>query len=126
MQTEIKSAEAPECAIKQIRVHNDLLVQNAHEPAAKLVALVITAQMTVGADKGVLHHVFGEVNGKKGAWGHAVAGMLGRDPKHVLDADLPVAIEVITDAPIVRDLIPKLKRAGASGIIEYPLNKVVY
>ena len=41
------------------------------------------------------------------------------------DADW-VALEVITDAPIVRDLIPKLKRAGASGIIEYPLNKVIY
>ena len=23
----------------------------------------------------LLHHVFGEVNGKKGAWGHAVGGM---------------------------------------------------
>lgn len=35
------------------------------------------------------------------------------------------AIEVITDEKIVRDLIPKLKRAGASGIIEYQLNKVI-
>jgi ATP phosphoribosyltransferase len=26
---------------------------------------------------------------------------------------------------IVRDLIPKLKKAGASGIVEYPLNKVI-
>ena len=41
------------------------------------------------------------------------------------DADW-VAMEVITDAHIVRDLIPNLKRAGASGIIEYPLNKVIY
>jgi phytoene dehydrogenase-like protein len=23
----------------------------------------------------LLHHVFGEVNGKKGAWGHAIGGM---------------------------------------------------
>jgi ATP phosphoribosyltransferase len=37
-----------------------------------------------------------------------------------------VAIEVIADAPMVRDLIPNLKRAGAEGIIEYPLNKVIY
>ena len=37
-----------------------------------------------------------------------------------------VAIEIITDERIVRDLIPKLKRVGAEGIIEYPLNKVVY
>jgi len=26
----------------------------------------------------------------------------------------------------VRDLIPRLKEAGAEGIIEYPLNKVIY
>lgn len=36
-----------------------------------------------------------------------------------------VAIEVICDEKIVRDLIPKLKRAGASDIIEYPLTKVI-
>lgn len=37
-----------------------------------------------------------------------------------------VALEVITDQHIVRDLIPALLKAGASGIIEYPLNKVIY
>lgn len=37
-----------------------------------------------------------------------------------------VALEIITDEQVVRDLIPRLKRAGAEGIIEYPLNKVVY
>jgi ATP phosphoribosyltransferase len=35
------------------------------------------------------------------------------------------AIDVITDERVVRDLIPKLKSAGASGIVEYPLNKVI-
>jgi ATP phosphoribosyltransferase len=37
-----------------------------------------------------------------------------------------VAAEVILDERQVRDLIPALKRAGASGLVEYPLNKVVY
>jgi ATP phosphoribosyltransferase len=37
-----------------------------------------------------------------------------------------VALEVIVDKEIVRDLIPNLKRSGAEGIIEYPLNKVIY
>jgi ATP phosphoribosyltransferase len=37
-----------------------------------------------------------------------------------------VAIETIIDEHVVRDIIPKLKAAGAEGIIEYPLNKVVY
>ena len=37
-----------------------------------------------------------------------------------------VAIETIIDEKVVRELIPQLKAAGAEGIIEYPLNKVVY
>jgi len=35
------------------------------------------------------------------------------------------AVETIVDAGIVRDLIPLLKEAGAEGIIEYSLNKVI-
>lgn len=37
-----------------------------------------------------------------------------------------VAIETIIEEKIVRAIIPELKRAGAEGIIEYPLNKVIY
>lgn len=36
------------------------------------------------------------------------------------------AIETIVDEKIVRTIIPKLKQQGAQGIIEYPLNKVIY
>jgi ATP phosphoribosyltransferase len=36
-----------------------------------------------------------------------------------------VAIEVIIDEQVVRDIIPSLRRAGAQGIVEYPLNKVI-
>ena len=35
------------------------------------------------------------------------------------------SVETIVDKSIVRELIPKLQEAGAEGIIEYPLNKVV-
>ncbi|HLN91059.1 MAG TPA: ATP phosphoribosyltransferase, partial [Patescibacteria group bacterium] len=35
------------------------------------------------------------------------------------------SLEVIVDQKIVRDLIPLLKKEGASGIVEYPLNKVI-
>jgi ATP phosphoribosyltransferase len=34
-------------------------------------------------------------------------------------------VESVVDEPVVRLLIPKLKAAGAEGIIELPLNKVV-
>jgi len=37
-----------------------------------------------------------------------------------------VDVETIIDEKIVKYLIPQLKRAGAQGIIEYPLNKVIY
>ena len=34
-------------------------------------------------------------------------------------------VETIIDESVVRELVPALKKAGASGIIEYPLNKVI-
>jgi ATP phosphoribosyltransferase len=36
------------------------------------------------------------------------------------------ALETIVDEKVVRNIIPKLKNAGAEGIIEYPLNKVIH
>jgi ATP phosphoribosyltransferase len=43
-----------------------------------------------------------------------------------LSTDGWVAVETIIDEHVVREIVPQLKRAGAEGIIEYPLNKVVY
>jgi len=37
-----------------------------------------------------------------------------------------VAVEIIIEDEVERRLIPELKRAGASGIITYPLNKVIH
>lgn len=37
-----------------------------------------------------------------------------------------VAINTIIEEKTVRQLVPRLKAAGAEGIVEYPLNKVVY
>ena len=37
-----------------------------------------------------------------------------------------VAVETVIDEKTVREIIPKLKQLGAEGIIEYPLNKLVY
>jgi len=35
------------------------------------------------------------------------------------------AVETIIEERVVREIIPKLKKAGAEGIVEYPLNKVI-
>ena len=37
-----------------------------------------------------------------------------------------LAAEVIIPEAKVRAIVPKLKMAGAQGIIEYPLNKIIY
>ena len=37
-----------------------------------------------------------------------------------------VALETIIDESVAREIIPELKHLGAEGIVEYPLNKVVY
>src|SRR5471032_886782 len=37
-----------------------------------------------------------------------------------------VALETIIEESVVREIIPQLKKLGAEGIVEYPLNKVVY
>jgi ATP phosphoribosyltransferase len=37
-----------------------------------------------------------------------------------------VAIDTIIDETVVREIIPELKSRGAEGIVEYPLNKVVF
>ena len=36
-----------------------------------------------------------------------------------------LAVNTILDETTVRDIIPRLKQAGAQGIVEYPLNKIV-
>jgi len=36
------------------------------------------------------------------------------------------AVEVVIEDKVERSLVPALKRAGASGIITYPLNKVIH
>ncbi len=43
---------------------------------------------------------------------------------HLSDSDW-VAVNTILEEAEVRDVIPKLKSAGATGIVEYPLSKVV-
>lgn len=36
-----------------------------------------------------------------------------------------IAIEVVVEESVVKRILPELKRAGAEGIIEYPLNKLI-
>jgi len=42
-----------------------------------------------------------------------------------LSDDQWVAVNTILEEATVRHIIPRLKEAGAQGIVEYPLNKIV-
>ncbi len=59
----------------------------------------------------LLHHAFGEVNGVKGAWGHAVGGM-GAISNAMAAAAREAGAEIETDAAISRVLIENDKACG--------------
>jgi phytoene dehydrogenase-like protein len=66
---------------------------------------------TPGSSYGLLHHVFGEVNGVRGAWGHAVGGMGAITQAMRAEAErLGVAIHV--GAPVERVLTAHGRAAG--------------
>ena len=60
----------------------------------------------------LLHHVFGQVNGKKGAWGHAIGGM-GAITQAMAKACAAVGVEIVTDAPVAEVLVEKGRAVGA-------------
>jgi phytoene dehydrogenase-like protein len=59
----------------------------------------------------LLHHVFGEVNGKKGAWGHAIGGM-GAITQAMAGACASLGVEIVTDAAVREVLVEKGRAAG--------------
>jgi len=68
---------------------------------------------TPGSAYVLLHHVFGEVNGKRGAWGHAMGGM-GAITQAMARAAQARGVALFTDSPVARVAI----RGGrATGIV---------
>jgi phytoene dehydrogenase-like protein len=59
----------------------------------------------------MLHHTFGEVNGKKGAWGHAIGGM-GAITQAMAKACKAKGVEILTDAPVRQVVVDGGKAAG--------------
>ena len=54
---------------------------------------------TPGSAYVLIHHVFGEVNGIKGAWGHAIGGM-GSITQAMAAACVEQGVEISTDSPV--------------------------
>ncbi len=59
----------------------------------------------------LLHHVFGEVNGKKGAWGHSIGGM-GTITQIMARVCRDLGVEISLEAPVERVLVDNGKAVG--------------
>jgi phytoene dehydrogenase-like protein len=66
---------------------------------------------TPGSAYVLLHHVFGEVNGTKGAWGHAVGGM-GAITQAMAAACIDAGVEISLEAPVDHLLVDGGRVAG--------------
>jgi ATP phosphoribosyltransferase len=94
-------------AWKRNKIDNLSLMLNAAIAAQGRVGLMMNAQK---ADLDAITNVLPALNSP------TISQL--RDPAWV-------ALNTILDESLVRDVIPKLKLAGATGIVEYPLSKVV-
>ena len=68
---------------------------------------------TPGSAYVLLHHVFGEVNGKYGAWGHSIGGM-GAITRAMAAACVDAGVEISLEAPVARVLVDNGKAAGVT------------
>ena len=66
---------------------------------------------TPGSAYVLLHHVFGEVNGRKGAWGHAVGGM-GAITRAMARACELAGVAISLESPVARVLVDGGRAAG--------------
>jgi phytoene dehydrogenase-like protein len=66
---------------------------------------------TPGSAYVLLHHVFGEVNGKFGAWGHSVGGM-GAITQAMAAACADEGVEISLEAPVSKVLVENGKACG--------------
>jgi phytoene dehydrogenase-like protein len=66
---------------------------------------------TPGSAYVLLHHIFGEVNGKQGAWGHVVGGM-GTITQAMATACRAIGVDISVETPVERVLVDTKGVAG--------------
>jgi phytoene dehydrogenase-like protein len=66
---------------------------------------------TPGSAYVLLHHVFGEVNGKKGMWGHSVGGM-GAITQAMAKACTLAGVEISLESPVEKLLVANGRATG--------------
>jgi phytoene dehydrogenase-like protein len=72
-----------------------------------------TSPYAPGSAYGLLHHVFGEVNGVRGAWGHAVGGM-GAITQAMRKEAERLGVEVMTNAAVSKVLTANGRTQGVA------------
>ncbi len=87
------------------------------ENMAMLMQAAIAAEGKVGLKMNVPKKALGDIE-------RLLPALTSPTISHLVDMDW-VAVEVIADETQVKQILPALRRAGARGIIEYPLNKVI-
>ena len=92
--------------------------RNKVENMAMLLKGALNAEQLVGLKMNVARDNLGVITG--------ILPALKRPTLSPLSDDGWVAVEIVVEEKVARDLIPKLRRAGAEGLVEYPLNKVIY
>jgi phytoene dehydrogenase-like protein len=66
---------------------------------------------TPGSAYVLLHHVFGEVNGKKGAWGHSIGGM-GAITQIMAKVVRDLGVEISLESPVDKVIVDGGKAVG--------------
>ncbi len=66
---------------------------------------------TPGSAYGLLHHVFGEVNGKKGRWGHAIGGM-GAITQAMASCAAGRGVDIRVSTPVREVLVERGRAVG--------------
>ena len=88
------------------------------EDLALLLKGAINAEQLVGLKMNVPREKLDDVT--------AIIPALKKPTLSPLSDDGWVAVEIVIEEKVSRDMIPELRRAGAEGLVEYPLNKVIY
>ncbi|MFZ9478871.1 MAG: phytoene desaturase family protein [Steroidobacteraceae bacterium] len=75
---------------------------------------------TPGSAYVLLHHAFGEVNGKSGLWGHAVGGM-GAITQALAAEARRLGVHIECDAPVAKIITSRASERSASGAGHAPM-----
>lgn len=143
--TEVKAPELVDAIVEltetgsSLRANNLRIVETVLESTTRLIAnraawkiaekkekieqIALLLQGALAAENKVLMKM--NLPTGKVAEVEAILPSLNAPTVSTLDSEGWVALESVVEETVVRRIIPELKKAGAEGIIELPLNKVV-